>query len=50
MSSRVSGTGRSEEMGTINLIESLDPDSKKLLNSLVQSVLVTQQENEKERL
>ena len=31
-----------DEMGTIHLIDSLDPDSKKVLNSLVQSVLVTQ--------
>lgn len=37
-------------MGTINLIESLDPESKKMLNSLVQSVLATQQDTEKERL
>lgn len=32
------------------MIESLDLDSKKLLNQLVQTVLVTQQENEHERL
>ena len=34
--------GDVDEMGTIHLIDSLDPDSKKVLNSLVQSVLVTQ--------
>ena len=39
-----------DEMGTIHLIDSLDPDSKKVLNSLVQSVLVTQQENDKKKL
>jgi len=39
-----------DEMGTIHLIDSLDPDSKKVLNSLVQSVLVTQQENDKHKL
>jgi len=37
-------------LSTINLIESLDPESKKVLNALVQSVLVTQQENEKEKI
>ena len=37
-------------MGTIHLIDSLDPESKKVLNSLVQSVLVTQQENDKNKL
>lgn len=30
-----------DEMGTIHLIESLDPEAKKVLNSLVQSVLIT---------
>lgn len=39
-----------DEMGTIHLIDSLDPESKKVLNSLVQSVLVTQQENDKDKL
>ena len=39
-----------DEMGTIHLIETLDPDSKKLLNGLVQSVLVTQLENDKDKL
>ena len=39
-----------DEMGTIHLIDSLDPESKKVLNSLVQSVLVTQQENDKNKL
>ena len=37
-------------MGTIKLIDSLDPESKKVLNSLVQSVLITQQENDKNKL
>ena len=37
-------------MGTIHLIDNLDPESKKVLNSLVQSVLVTQQENDKNKL
>ena len=37
-------------MGTIHLIETLDADSKKLLNGLVQSVLVTQMENDKDKL
>ena len=37
-------------MGTIHLIDSLDPESKKVLNSLVQSVLVTQQDNDKNKL
>ena len=37
-------------MGTINLIEKLDPQSKRQLNALVQSVLQTQQENEKDKL
>ena len=37
-------------MGTIHLIDSLDPESKKVLNSLVQSVLVTQQRNDKNKL
>ena len=37
-------------MGTIHLIDSLDPEAKKVLNSLVQSVLVTQQENDKNKL
>ena len=32
------------------MIDSLDPESKKVLNSLVQSVLITQQENEKQKL
>ena len=39
-----------DEMGTIHLIESLDPESKKVLNALVQSVLITQQENDKDKL
>ena len=39
-----------DEMGTIHLIDSLHPESKKVLNSLVQSVLVTQQENDKKKL
>ena len=39
-----------DEVGTIHLIDSLDPESKKVLNSLVQSVLITQQENEKQKL
>ena len=39
-----------DEMGTIHLIDSLDPEAKKVLNSLVQSVLVTQQENDKNKL
>ena len=39
-----------DEIGTIHLIESLDPESKKILNSLVQSVLLTQQENDKDKL
>ena len=39
-----------DEMGTIHLIETLDADSKKLLNGLVQSVLVTQMENDKDKL
>ena len=39
-----------DEMGTIHLIDSLQPESKKILNSLVQSVLVTQQENDKNKL
>ena len=39
-----------DEMGTIHLIDSLDPDSKKVLNSLVQSVLVTQQDNDNNKL
>ena len=39
-----------DEMGTIHLIDSLDPESKKVLNSLVQSVLVTQQDNDKNKL
>ena len=34
--------GDVDEMGTIHLIDSLHPESKKVLNSLVQSVLVTQ--------
>ena len=38
------------EEGTIHLIESLNPESKKILNALVQSVLVTQQENDKDKL
>ena len=37
-------------MGTIHLIDSLQPASKKILNSLVQSVLVTQQENDRNKL
>ena len=37
-------------MGTISLIESLDNESKKILNALVQSVLTTQQENDKDKL
>ena len=37
-------------MGTIHLIESLDAASKKILNGLVQSVLLTQQENDKDKL
>ena len=37
-------------MGTIHLIDSLDPESKKVLNSLVQSVLIVQQENDKHKL
>ena len=39
-----------DEMGTIHLIETLDADSKKVLNGLVQSVLVTQMENDKDKL
>ena len=39
-----------DEIGTIHLIESLDPESKKILNALVQSVLLTQQENDKDKL
>ena len=39
-----------DELGTIHLIDSLDPKSKKVLNSLVQSVLITQQENDKNKL
>ena len=30
-----------DEMGTIHLIESLDEDAKRVLNSLVQSVLLS---------
>ena len=37
-------------MGTIHLIESLDDDAKKILNSLVQSVLLSSQENERNQL
>ena len=36
-----------DDLKTITLIEALDPASKKVLNSLVQSVLHTQAENEK---
>ena len=39
-----------DEMGTIHLIESLDSKSKKILNGLVQSVLLTQHENDKDKL
>ena len=39
-----------DEMGTIHLIESLDDDAKKILNSLVQSVLLSSQENERNQL
>lgn len=35
---------------TIYLIERLDDQSKKTLNALVQSVLLTQQDNDKEKL
>lgn len=39
-----------DDLKTITLIEALDPASKKVLNSLVQSVLHTQAENEKHQL
>ena len=51
--SKRSGNSQQEdvdEMGTITLIESLDNESKKVLNALVQSVLTTQQENDKDKL
>ena len=35
---------------TMHLIERLDDHSKKTLNALVQSVLMTQQDNDKEKL
>lgn len=39
-----------DEKNTIHLIEKLDAESKKTLNALVQSVLMTQQDNDKEKL
>ena len=39
-----------KELATVNLIESLHTDSKKILNSLVQSVLEGQQSNDREKL
>ena len=43
-------TDRTDELKTINLIESLEPEAKKMLNALVQSVLTTQKENESEKI
>ena len=34
-------TDRTDELRTINMIESLNPESKKMLNALVQSVIAT---------
>jgi hypothetical protein len=39
-----------DETHTITLIERLDAESKRTLNALVQSVLTTQQDNDKEKL
>lgn len=41
---------RVDETQTISLIERLDPESKRTLNALVQSVLMTQQDNDKQKL
>ena len=43
-------TDRTDELKTVNIIENLKPESKNLLNSLVQSVIATQQETEKDKL